>query len=99
MAWFVLIVSGLLETVWAIACMIVRKGHRGEGLTYPLVAAAVEFARERGASAIEGYPLVTGGAQVIWDELNVGPVGPFLAAGFREVAHPTKRRIVMRMDL
>ncbi|MCH6229866.1 GNAT family N-acetyltransferase [Microbacterium sp. CFH 31415] len=86
------------ETVWAIACMIVRKGHRGEGLTYPLVAAAVEFARERGASAIEGYPLVTGGAQVIWDELNVGPVGPFLAAGFREVAHPTKRRVVMRMD-
>ena len=87
------------ETVWAIACMIVRKGHRGEGLTYPLVAAAVEFARERGASAVEGYPLVTGGAQVIWDELNVGPVGPFLAAGFREVAHPTKRRLVMRIEV
>ncbi|MGL4256707.1 MAG: GNAT family N-acetyltransferase, partial [Microbacterium sp.] len=83
----------------AIACMIVRKGHRGRGLTYPLVAAAVEHARARGAAAVEGYPLLTGGSQVIWDELNVGAVGPFTAAGFREITHPTKRRVVMRIDL
>src|SRR6478735_4395302 len=25
------------DTVWAIACLVVRKGHRHEGLTYPLV--------------------------------------------------------------
>ncbi|WP_374312549.1 GNAT family N-acetyltransferase [Microbacterium sp.] len=87
------------DTVWAIACMIVRKGHRGRGLTYPLVAAAVEHARARGAAAVEGYPLLTGGSQVIWDELNVGAVGPFTAAGFREITHPTKRRVVMRIDL
>ncbi len=86
------------DTVWAIACLIVRKGHRGRGLTYPLVAAAVEHARARGAAAIEGYPLLTAGSQVIWDELNVGPLGPFTAAGFREVTHPTKRRLVMRID-
>ena len=87
------------ESVWAIACLIVRKGFRNRGLTYPLVSAAVEHARARGAASIEGYPLVTQGAQVIWDELNVGPVGPFLAAGFVEVTHPTKRRVVMRKDL
>ncbi|KAF2411694.1 hypothetical protein B1729_19045 [Microbacterium sp. B35-04] len=86
------------ETVWAIACLVVRKGHRREGLTYPLVAAAAEHARSRGASAVEGYPLLTGGADITWDELNVGPVGPFLAFGFREVSHPTKRRLVMRLD-
>ncbi|WP_228484497.1 GNAT family N-acetyltransferase [Microbacterium cremeum] len=87
------------DSVWAIACLIVRRGHRGQGLTYPLVAAAVDYARERGAAAVEGYPLLTGGSRISWDEMNVGPVGPFLAAGFREVAHPTKRRLVMRIDL
>lgn len=86
------------DTVWAIACMIVRKGHRQRGITYPLVAAAVEHARSRGAAAIEGYPLLAGTGKVIWDEMNVGPPGPFVAAGFREITHPTKRRLVMRID-
>ncbi len=86
------------ESVWAIACLVVRKGFRHEGLTYPLVAAAVEHARGQGAAAIEGYPLLTEGRKVIWDELSVGPLGPFLAAGFREVSHPTKRRVVVRRD-
>lgn len=86
------------DTVWAIACMIVRKGHRQRGITYPLVAAAVEHARSRGAAAIEGYPLLAGTGKVIWDEMNVGPLGPFVAAGFREITHPTKRRLVMRID-
>ncbi|HYP73979.1 MAG TPA: GNAT family N-acetyltransferase [Microbacterium sp.] len=85
-------------SVWAIACLVVRKGHRGQGLTYPLVAAAAEYARERGASSVEGYPMLTAGRKVIWDELSVGPVGPFVAAGFREVTHPTTRRLVMRRD-
>ncbi len=49
------------DSVWAIACLVVAKGHRHRGLTYPLVAAAVEHARARGADAIEGYPMVTGG--------------------------------------
>lgn len=87
------------DSVWAIACLIVRRGHRGRGLTYPLVAAGVAHARERGASAIEGYPLLTGGSRITWDEMNVGAVGPFAAAGFREVSHPTKRRLVMRLEL
>lgn len=86
-------------SVWAVACLIVRRGFRSRGITYDLVAAAVEHARERGARAIEGYPLVTEGSPVIWDELSVGPMGPFIAAGFREVSQPTKRRRVMRLEL
>ncbi|HET6300856.1 GNAT family N-acetyltransferase [Microbacterium sp.] len=87
------------DTVWAIPCLVVRKGYRHRHLTYELVAAAVDYARERGARAIEGYPLLTGGKEVIWDEMSVGSVGAFAAAGFREVSHPTKRRVVMRVDL
>ncbi|MEI3847598.1 MULTISPECIES: GNAT family N-acetyltransferase [unclassified Microbacterium] len=86
------------DSVWAIPCLVVRKGHRGQGLTYPLVAAAAEHARARGAAAVEGYPLLAQGKKVIWDEMSVGAVGPFLAAGFREITHPTKRRLVMRRD-
>jgi hypothetical protein len=86
------------DDVWAIACIVVRRGHRRQGLTYPLVAGAVVHARARGAKAIEGYPLETNGKEVIWDEMSVGPLGPFLAAGFREVAHPTLRRRVVRLD-
>lgn len=87
------------ESVWAIACLVVRKGYRRRGFMYPLVAAAVEHARARGAKAIEGYPMLTGGREITWDELSVGAVGPFLAAGFEEVSHPTKRRLVMRLEL
>mgnify|MGYP003531253788 FL=1 len=85
--------------VWAIACVIVRPGFRHEGLTYPLVAGAVEHARAQGARVIEGDPMLTGGAKLTWDELHVGPVGPFVAAGFEEVSRPTKRRVVMRLAL
>lgn len=87
------------EAVWAIACVVVRAGFRQQGLTYDLVRGAVDHARSQGARVVEGYPLLTHGAQISWNELSVGPVGPFIAAGFREVAHPTKRRLVMRLDL
>lgn len=84
------------EGVWAATCFIVRKGYRGRGYTYPLVAAATEHARNHGAAAVEGYPML--GTDVIWDEMNVGPLGPFIAAGYREVSHPTKRRMVVRIE-
>ncbi|MEZ3160925.1 GNAT family N-acetyltransferase [Microbacterium sp. BWT-B31] len=35
------------DTVWAIACLVVRKGLRHRHLTYDLVAAAVDHARAR----------------------------------------------------
>src|SRR4051794_19780337 len=42
--------------VWAVTCFRVRKEFQGLGLTYPLCAATVPFARERGAQILEGYP-------------------------------------------
>ncbi|WP_295010508.1 GNAT family N-acetyltransferase [uncultured Microbacterium sp.] len=87
------------EGVWAIACLIVRPGFRGRGLTYPMVEAGVEHARRSGARVVEGYPLRADGANVPWGEMNVGSPGAFLAAGFFEVARPTVRRVVMRREL
>lgn len=87
------------DSVWAIACLVVRRGFRGRGVTYALVEGAVEHARLDGAAAVEGYPMLTHGAKTTGDEMSVGPVAPFRAAGFREVSRPTTRRVVMRLDL
>lgn len=86
-------------TVWAVTCFVVRAGYRRRGITYALAAAAVPFARERGARALEGYPmLVEPGQEITWGELFVGKRSVFAAAGLREVSRPTKRRVVMRID-
>jgi GNAT superfamily N-acetyltransferase len=85
--------------VWAVTCFVTRAGHRRQGVTYALAAAAVPFARERGARALEGYPMITEpGQEITWGELFVGKRSVFAAAGFREVSRPTKRRVVMRID-
>ncbi len=85
--------------VWAIVCFAIRAGCRGQGLTRHLARAATEYARARGAKAVEAYPMVPReGQKVSWGEMNVGSRTTFLAAGFREVSHPTTRRVVMRRD-
>ena len=38
------------------------------------------------------------GDHITWGELRVGSRSIFAAAGFTEVARPTKRRVVMRVD-
>jgi GNAT superfamily N-acetyltransferase len=86
--------------VWAIVCFAIRPGYRGQGLTRPLAKAAVEYAQAHGAKAVEAYPMISRpGQNVSWGEMNVGSRNTFLAAGFREVSHPTTRRVVMRLDL
>lgn len=86
--------------IWAVICLLVRKGFRGRGLTYHLAATTVEFARERGARMLEAYPMRTEPGRVItWGDLAVGPYQAFEDAGFTELTHPTTRRYVMRHDL
>ncbi len=87
------------DGVWLAACFVVRTGYRLRGITYALARAAVEFARERGARALEGYSMITEpGKEITWGELHVGSTRVFAAAGLSEVSHPSKRRIVMRID-
>jgi GNAT superfamily N-acetyltransferase len=86
-------------SVWAVTCFFVRRGFRHQGLAYALARATVDFARSRGARALEGYPMITQpGQEITWDEMLVGNRSIFAAAGFREVSHPTPRRLVMRID-
>jgi len=87
------------DGIWAVTCFAVRKGYRKRGLTYALAMAAVDFARRRGARALEGYAMRTEpGKEITWGELHVGALGVFEEAGLREVSYPSKRRVVMRID-
>jgi GNAT superfamily N-acetyltransferase len=78
-------------SVWAVTCFVTRAGYRRRGVGRALARAAVGFAREGGAAAVEGYPdLVDGG--------SVGTLAMFADAGFHEVSRPGNRRAVLRID-
>jgi GNAT superfamily N-acetyltransferase len=84
------------DSVWAVTCLFTRAGFRRDGVSYALARAAVDHARTHGARALEAYPMTTKNA--LLEELHVGTVGAFAAAGFVEVSRPTVRRAVMRID-
>ena len=87
------------EGVWAVTCFVTRVGFRRRGVSRALARAAVDFARERGARAVEGYPMITTpGQEITWGELHVGSRSIFAAAGLAEVSRPSLRRVVMRLD-
>jgi GNAT superfamily N-acetyltransferase len=87
------------DGVWAVTCFVTRTGFRRRGVSRALALAAADFARRRGARALEAYPMITTpGQEITWGELHVGSRSIFAAAGFSEVTHPTARRVVMRID-
>jgi GNAT superfamily N-acetyltransferase len=87
------------EGVWAVTCFLTRAGCRRRGISRALARAAIDFARRRGARALEGYPMITApGEDIAWGELHVGSRSIFGAAGFKEVSRPTPRRVVMRIE-
>jgi GNAT superfamily N-acetyltransferase len=86
-------------SVWAVTCFATRAGFRRRGVTRALARATVDFARQRGARALEAYPMVPEpGQEITWGETHVGTRSIFVDAGFEEVSHPTPRRVVMRID-
>jgi len=87
------------DSVWAVTCFVTRAGYRRRGISRALARAAVDFARQRGARALEAYPILTHpGQEITWGEVHVGSRSIFEAAGYQEVTHPTPRRFVMRVD-
>jgi GNAT superfamily N-acetyltransferase len=90
--------------VWSVWCIRVRPGHRGKGISHDLLRGAVEFARERDAPAIEGYPVDNRGEKVDLTMAYVGTRGLFERAGFTKAADTDSvlngfPRVLMRLDL
>lgn len=89
---------------WCIWCLRVRPGYRGRGILRPLLEGAVEFARERGAAAVEGYPVDNGEQRVDLTMAFVGFRSLFEEVGFAKVADTDAvaggiPRVVMRREL
>jgi len=90
--------------VWAIWCLRVRPGHRGQGITPALIEGAVDYARASGAPAVESYPVDNGAEKVDLTMAFVGTRTMFQRAGFRKAANTDSiaggfPRILMRLDL
>jgi GNAT superfamily N-acetyltransferase len=84
---------------WAVVCFYVIRGERGGGLAAALLEAAVGFAADQGAAAVEGYPKDTAGSTRHANEMFVGSMSMFAAAGFEEVARRSPQRPIMRRAL
>ncbi len=86
------------EPVWSVTCFFVAREWRHRGITVRLLRAACDHARKRGARIVEGYPVDPRGeypAAWAWTGLRAA----FEAAGFEEVARPSKTRPIMRRSL
>lgn len=90
--------------VWSLWCFRVRPGYRKQGIMHALVHGAVNYAGERGAPAIEGYPVDNGGERVDLTMAYVGTRRLFENAGFTKAADTGSRlsnfpRVLMRKML
>ena len=86
------------KPVWSITCFFIHRTARRRGLMEKLIGAAVDFARDQGATMVEAYPKpVT--AKEASANLYVGTVRCFERAGFKVVAEPSEKRSVVRRAL
>jgi len=87
--------------VWSIVCFVVSRGARGQGVAAALLEAAVRYAREHGATLLEGYPVDTEGGRVPAATAYKGTLGMFTRAGFevaewRQANRSSPRRPIVR---
>ena len=86
------------DAVWLVPCFYVRRDARKVGVTVSLLRGAVDLARSRGATAVEGFPLAGDGRRGAAEAyLGVEPL--FAACGFTAVARPSPNRVIMRHPL
>jgi len=90
--------------VWSIWCIRARPGHRGKGISRPLLDSALAYAQSQGAQEVEGYPVDNQGKKVDLTKAYVGTRVIFERAGFTKAANTDSvsggfPRVVMRLDL
>ena len=81
--------------VWSIVCLFVARPFRGRGVSVECLKAAAEYAREKHARIVEGYPFeptLILPAPFVW----TGLASAFRKAGFKEVLRRSRTRPIMR---
>lgn len=89
--------------VWSIICIVVRSGHRRQGVSAHLLEGAVKYAASRGAPAIEAHPVDPPG-RMDTTMAFVGTKAMFELAGFRvigttDAVASRMPRLIMRREL
>ena len=88
------------EPVWSITCFVIAEEYRGRGLTEVLAREAVQHAAANGATIVEAYPLINKECKRQNDaDAYTGFASTFKRLGFREAAHRSEVRNVMRLRL
>jgi ribosomal protein S18 acetylase RimI-like enzyme len=92
------------RSVWSVVCFVVARADRGQGVARALLDAAVAYARERGATTLEAYPLHESQGRVGAAYAYAGTQAMFERAGFGVVATRrmnavTAPRPIVRLDL
>jgi GNAT superfamily N-acetyltransferase len=83
------------QPVWSITCFFIHRTARRQGLMEKLIGAAMDFARDEGATLIEAYPKPATRKMASTD-LYVGTVRCFERAGFKVAAQPSEARAIVR---
>jgi GNAT superfamily N-acetyltransferase len=89
------------ESAWWVACLLVRRDHRGAGVGIALLREAVDYAGSHGASVLDGHPVDVGllQARPSASAVFTGTMAMFQASGFIEVGRTYPSRPVMRKHL
>jgi GNAT superfamily N-acetyltransferase len=83
------------ETIWSLVCMYVHRRVRGDGYGLELIEAARDYARKRGGTVLEAYPVDPDSPSYRF----MGFVPAFERLGFTAVGTAGSRRHVMRLAL
>lgn len=86
------------KPVWSIVCFFVDPKERGQGVTRALLRGAIDYARLKGATLLEAYPIdkkVRSHPDFMW----FGAKSLYDRAGFKEVARRKATRPVVRRGL
>jgi ribosomal protein S18 acetylase RimI-like enzyme len=86
------------KPTWSIICFVVPPAYRHQGVATALLSGAIAYARARGATLLEAYPIdkaERGADDWLWH----GAKSMYDKAGFAEVARRRPARPVVRLAL
>jgi GNAT superfamily N-acetyltransferase len=71
--------------VWSVVCFVVSRQWRRQGIADRLLAAAIDYARDHGATLLEGYPVDTSAGRIPAASAYHGTLRMFERAGFEVI--------------
>jgi GNAT superfamily N-acetyltransferase len=69
--------------VWSIVCFVVSRQARGAGIASALLDAAIQYAKDHGATTLEAYPVDTSGERIAPANAYHGTLRMFERHGFQ----------------